>query len=213
MWKLQRLASKTCYAGHFARLPVWNGIIHWTEIWTFYRVNRNPDICYLLIKKFSLTENFYLWMEFFGNYFKTFFYTCLDHMQRFIKIVVLVFEKSCHRTQRDIHLLLLGSYNLDNLGTQCARSIEDIVRCFEVSGWWRRKDESSRVLFAVVGALCAGRRFALWRQPHKQPTIEWARPPTFKCKAHSSSQNQLFSVLHYTTQRSTRFILCFFVNV
>ena len=96
--------------------------------------------------------------------------------------------------------MLSRSYNFDNLGTLCARSIEDIVRCFEVSGWWRRKDESSRVLLAVVGALCAGRRFALWRQPHKQPTIEWARPPTFKCKAHSSSQNQLFTVLHYTTQ-------------
>ena len=47
-------------------------------------------------------------MEFFGNYFKTFLGTCLDHMQSFIKIVVLVFEKNVHKIQTDIHLLLLG---------------------------------------------------------------------------------------------------------
>ena len=47
-------------------------------------------------------------MEFFGNYFKTFLYICLDHMQSFIKIGGQVSEKSCHEIQRDIHLLLLG---------------------------------------------------------------------------------------------------------
>ena len=51
-------------------------------------------------------------MEFFGNYFKTFLYICLDHMQSFIKIGGQVSEKSCHKTQRDIHLLLLGLIEL-----------------------------------------------------------------------------------------------------
>ena len=41
-------------------------------------------------KKFSLIKKICLWMEFSGNYF---LYTCLDHMQSFIKIVVLVLEK------------------------------------------------------------------------------------------------------------------------
>ena len=33
---------------------------------------------------------------------------CLISVQSFIKIGGQVSEKSCHRTQRDIHLLLLG---------------------------------------------------------------------------------------------------------
>ena len=47
-------------------------------------------------------------MEFFGNYFKTFLYICLDHMQSFIKIGGLVSEIKWDMIQRDIHLLLLG---------------------------------------------------------------------------------------------------------
>ena len=51
-------------------------------------------------------------MEFFGNYFKTFLYICLDHMQSFIKIGGQVSEKSCLKIQRDIHLLLSGFENI-----------------------------------------------------------------------------------------------------
>ena len=50
----------------------------------------------------------YFPMEFSGNYFKTFLYICLGHMQSFIKIGGQVCEKNSDRTQRDIHLLLLG---------------------------------------------------------------------------------------------------------
>ena len=47
-------------------------------------------------------------MKFFGNYFKTHLWTFLDHMKSFKRIGVLVFEKSCQRTQRKIHLSILG---------------------------------------------------------------------------------------------------------